>query len=258
MCFGEQEQGKQTTTYQTNPGVASAADQSLSFAQNLQNQGYQAYGGPRVADFSNLQQSGFGVAANAVDQNNPYYQTSADYINNYATGASPVVGPNTISSQMSPYMNQYVSMALAPQIQAQNAQFAQQNKNLDATATMSGAFGDARAGVEAANLSQNQDIARTGLVGQAYTNAFNTAIGAGAQDVGNSMPRCSKLALGASLPVHRRSKGSMAQTLPMRPTGMVFRHRPAAHSNSRNRPGSMCHTAITLPLSNIRSSPSRC
>src|SRR5258706_9329338 len=52
---------------------------------------------------------------------------------------------------------------------------------------MSGAFGDARAGIEAANLSQNQDIARSGLIGNAYTNAFNTAIGAGAQDVGNNM-----------------------------------------------------------------------
>src|SRR5258708_16756561 len=187
MCFGDQKQSTQQTNYQTNPAVASAADQSLGFAQNLQNQGYTAYSGPRVADFSNLQQSGFGVASNAVDQNNPYYQTSADYINNYAIGASPVVGANTISNAMAPYMNQYVSMALAPQIQAQNTQFAQQDRNLGATATMSGAFGDARAGVEAANLSQNQDIARSGLVGQAYTNAFNTAIGAGAQDVGNHM-----------------------------------------------------------------------
>jgi len=187
LCFGNQTQGTEQKTYQTNPAVASAANQSLGFAQNLQDQGYQAYGGQRVADFTSPQQTSFDVAMGGVQQDNPYYDTSAGMINNYATGASPMVGAPTISSQMSPYMNQYVSMALAPQIQAQNTQFAQQNKNLDATATMSGAFGDARAGIEAANLSQNQGIARSGLIGNAYSNAFNTAIGAGAQDVGNNM-----------------------------------------------------------------------
>ena len=159
----------------------------MSHAENLANQPYNPYSGPRVADFSNLQNTGFDVAAGGVAQDNPYYQTSADYINNYATGASPNVTPNTISSQMSPYMNQFVGMALAPQVEAQNQQFAAQNRNLDAAATSSGAYGDARAGIEAANLTNQQNIARQGLIGSAYTNAFNTAIGAGAQDVGNQL-----------------------------------------------------------------------
>jgi hypothetical protein len=180
-------QGTQTTNYTPDPRVAGAAYGALDSAQKLQDQGYQAYGGNRVADFSQLQEAGFGQAANAVSSQNPFYQTSADLIGSYATTPGQSVTPNSIASQMSPYMNQYVSQALAPQIQAQNQQFAAQDRNLNAQATASGAFGDARAGIEAANLTQNQDIARSGLIGNAYTNAFNTAIGAGAQDVGNQM-----------------------------------------------------------------------
>jgi hypothetical protein len=187
MCFGNTQTQQQNTNYTPNPQVQSAADQSLSFAQNLQNQGYTAYSGPRVAPFSPLQEAGFGDAFGAVAGSNPYYQTSADYINNYATAPGTAVNPNTIASAMGPYMNQYVNMALAPQVEAQNQQFAAQDRNLNAAATSSGAFGDARAGIEAANLTNQQDIARSGLIGNAYSNAFNTAIGAGAQDVGNSL-----------------------------------------------------------------------
>jgi len=187
MCFGNTTVDTKNTTYQTNPAVASAADQSLQFAQNLQSAGYTPYTGDRVADFSPIQQQGFNDAFNMVSGTDPFYGQSAGMINNYADAAAPTVTPNTIASAMGPYMNQYVSQALAPQIQAQDIQFANQNKQLDAAATMSGAFGDDRAGIEAANLTNTQDIARTGLIGQAYTNAFNTAIGAGAQDVGNNL-----------------------------------------------------------------------
>jgi hypothetical protein len=97
------------------------------------------------------------------------------------------VTPQSIASRMSPYMNQYVSQALAPQLTAQDQQFAQQNKSFDSAATGAGAFGDTGWGLGRTNLTNEQNIGRTGLVGQAYTNAFNTAIGAGAQDVANNL-----------------------------------------------------------------------
>jgi hypothetical protein len=88
---------------------------------------------------------------------------------------------------MSPYMNQYVQQALAPQIQGQNQQFAAQDQQLNSAATASGAFGDARAGIQSANLTNQQNLAQQGLIGSAYNSAFNTAIGAGAQDVANNL-----------------------------------------------------------------------
>jgi hypothetical protein len=62
-----------------------------------------------------------------------------------------------------------------------------QRQSLDAAATSSGAFGDARTGIERANLEQALGINRSGVIGQAYDRAFNTAIGAGAQDVSNNL-----------------------------------------------------------------------
>lgn len=186
MCFGQSTTGTKTTTATPNPTVANAATQNLDTLTGLQNTGYQAYQGQEVANLTGLQNEGFGVAGN-TPQSNPYSPTAAGYIQGVGSSVAPTVSSGTIASAMSPYMNAYVSDALAPQIQAQNQQFAGQNQQLDAAATSAGAYGDSRAGIEAANLTNQQDIARTGLVGQAYTNAFNTAIGAGAQDVSNNM-----------------------------------------------------------------------
>lgn len=108
-------------------------------------------------------------------------------INNYANAGPQSVSPQTISSAMSPYLNQYVNYALAPQIQGQNQQFAAQDQQLNSAATASGAFGDVRAGIQAANLTNQQNLAQQGLIGNAYNAAFNTAIGAGAQDVANNL-----------------------------------------------------------------------
>jgi hypothetical protein len=66
----------------------------------------------------------------------------------------------------------------------QNAKTAQAT---NAKATGSGAFGDARTGIEQANNSFLSNVAREGLIGNAYNSAFNTAIGAGAQDVSNQL-----------------------------------------------------------------------
>jgi hypothetical protein len=53
---------------------------------------------------------------------------------------------------------------------------------------MAGAFGtDAQAAIGNTNLTNMQNIGMTGLVGNAYNAAFNTAIGAGAQDVSNNL-----------------------------------------------------------------------
>jgi len=140
-----------------------------------------------VAGFSPQQQSSFQMGSNLAANGVPNVGQASGALTNAANVGPQSVNANTISSAMSPYMNQYVMQALQPQLTAQDQQFAAQNQNLNAQATSSGAFGDARAGIQAANLTQNQDIARQGLIGQAYNSAFNTAIGAGAQDVSNNL-----------------------------------------------------------------------
>jgi hypothetical protein len=177
MGFG-QTTTDSTKSFTPNPAVSGAATSNLNYAQNLENTAFQPYGGNQVAQFGDLQQQSLTEAGGPQIGNT---------ISGVMNAGPQSVSPNTISSAMNPYLNQYVNYALAPQIQGQNQQFDAQNQQLNSAATSSGAFGDARAGIQAANLTNQQDLARTGLIGSAYNAAFNTAIGAGAQDVANNL-----------------------------------------------------------------------
>lgn len=183
MCF-EQETQK-TQTKQANPFVEQAATSNLQFVQGLRDQGFTPYSGQQVASIAPGQQGTIDAALGIA--NDGTGARSTQLIDQYAGAPAQSVSANTISSAMSPYMNQYVMQALAPQLRQMDISNAAQNAAVNAQATGSGAFGDARAGIEAANTRFNQAIQRQGLIGQAYNNAFNTAIGAGAQDVANNL-----------------------------------------------------------------------
>ena len=187
MCFGNQTQKEVTQVSTPDPAVKAAAQGNLNFTQNLRDAGFSPYTGQQVAPFSGQQQSSFDMANTIAGAGVPNVDAAGNLINSYAGAGAGSVSPERIYQNMSPYMNQYVNMALAPQLELQNQQFADQNRNLNRAATSSGAFGDARAGIEAANLTTQQNIARTGLIGNAYNAAFNTAIGAGAQDTATNL-----------------------------------------------------------------------
>lgn len=216
MCFGDSKKttnttSNQTTSYTPNPAVSSAATGNIDFAKNLQNTGFTPYGGERVADFQPLQGQGFGVAGNAVGQ-------GTDWINNYGNAPASQLDYSTIASKMSPYMSQYVEQALNPQLRLQQQQFDAQNRSDNAAATSSGAYGDQRAGIQTANTREGQDAQRSGLIANAYNTAFNTAIGAGAQDVANqnqvglSNAQLNEMALGRGLGALNSQEG-LAQFL---------------------------------------------
>jgi hypothetical protein len=186
MCFGPTETGSKTTQSTANPAVSGAATSNLKFAQNLQQQGPTAYTGQMVAPISGQQHESFGMADTIGAD--PAWNTAAGYINNAATAGPSSVNASTIASKMDPYMNQYVMQALAPQLEQQRQQFDTQNRGAASNSTMAGAFGnDSQDALYRSNLTNEQNIARTGLIGNAYNNAFNTAIGAGAQDVSNNL-----------------------------------------------------------------------
>jgi hypothetical protein len=185
MCFGMQETGQKESVSTANPAVQAAATSNLSFAQGLRDKGFQPYTGQQVANFSPQQQASFGMTDAAA--NNGTGQRADSMIGSYAAAPAQTVNASTIQSKMSPYMNEYVMRALAPQLQQSDMAWAGARKATDAQATGSGAFGDARTGIEQANNNFLSQVSREGLIGNAYNTAFNTAIGAGAQDVANNM-----------------------------------------------------------------------
>lgn len=186
MCFGNQTQKTVTTTPTPYSGNVQGLNEALASAEAL-NQNYTPYGGQMVATPGALQTASWGAAGGVGGQAPGYLGEAGQLYGNVAGAAPSSVYAPTIQSMMQPYMSQYVASALAPQLSLQDIQFQGQNKQLDAAATASGAYGDARAGIEAANLSQAQDLQRSGLVANAFNTAFNTAIGAGAQDAATNL-----------------------------------------------------------------------
>lgn len=185
MCFGNKETGSKETVSTANPAVQAAATSNLDFTQQLRDKGFQGYTGPQVANFSPQQQQSFDMTG--ATATNGTGQAATNLINSYSSAPAQSVGAETIAQNMSPYMSQYLMQALAPQMQQMNIRHGQQDANLNAQATGSGAFGDARTGIEASNQRFNQNIEREGVIGQAYDRAFSQAIGAGATDVGNKL-----------------------------------------------------------------------
>lgn len=185
MCFGMQETGEKTTTSTPNPAVASAATGNLDFIKGIQDKGFTPYSGQQVAGFSPQQQASFGLTDSIVG--NGTGDAAKGMIGNYAGAPAQSVSTGTIASGMSPYMSQYVDSALKPQLAAYDINANNQQKATNAQATGSGAFGDARTGIETAQNNFLSNMGREGLIGSAYNTAFNTAIGASAQDQANKL-----------------------------------------------------------------------
>jgi hypothetical protein len=185
MCFGSSQQSTTNTSSSGPSWLTGAAQSNLTSAQNLQSAGFQPFTGQMVAPASGQQQTSFGLANNLSNSVNG--GPIGSEVSNVANAAPGSVTPSTISSAMSPYMNAYVGDALAPQIQNLNNQEALQSQLTQGAATSAGAFGDPRATMLQQNQNANNSLQEQGLVGNAYTSAFNTAIGAGAQDVSNNL-----------------------------------------------------------------------
>lgn len=208
MCFGMTTTGQSTTSSTPNPAVSSAATSNLDYIQNLANTGFTPYTGQQVATLSPDQQASFAMTNNIA--NNGTAPAAQSLIDTYSNAPAQSVSADKIYNNMSPYMNQYVMQALAPQLQQMDIDNAKTNANTNALATGSGAFGDARTGIEQANNNFLQGVQREGVIGQAYNNAFNTAISAGAQDVSNDLSAQNANANYAEQALSRALQGSSA------------------------------------------------
>lgn len=81
------------------------------------------------------------------------------------------------------YMNPYLEQVLAPILRNINTSTAQNQMNVDAKANMAGAFGDKGHALENAETAQRGTQAIGDATGQAYSNAFNTAMGLKQNDI---------------------------------------------------------------------------
>ena len=168
-----------TTTTQTqtlNPFIQDIIARNYSAAQQVANIPYQAYGGPRIAQFRPAEQQAFDVATQAATNQVGMPQLQqATQVAQRAAGYSPQQFQQDVAGFMSPFQSSVVDATMARLAQAR----AERDAATKAQLAASRAFGNERRGVYEAQLAAEQDLntAQTlaGLYNQGYTQAAGLA-----------------------------------------------------------------------------------
>jgi hypothetical protein len=194
-CFGDMEPTKKvdstgTSTTAAPQWVQDAGQQNYNQARSILDQGYQPYTGEMVAPLSANEQTASGLVAKAAATGNPYASTAATDFTNYGAAPKTNYSFNTVADQNGPlgttqsYMDPYLAEVLAPQLRQLGISGAQARQSINANATSSGAYGDARHGVVESEQRKNEALQGTDIVGQAYSQAYKDAMAQREQDAG--------------------------------------------------------------------------
>jgi hypothetical protein len=150
---------KPYTPYSSNmndyvAGFSPMQQQSFQGAKNLQLPGQ--YGqATKLAGASGL--GSLGIAGQAGQAGNNYFGMASN--------------AGTVNSMMNPYIKD----VLNPALQLQNQQYGAQNAAQQGQATAGGAFGGSREALMESLNNQNQNLANSQLIGNAYNNAYTQA-----------------------------------------------------------------------------------
>jgi hypothetical protein len=186
MCFGQTTTGTQTTT--PSPWLQANAQSNLAFAP-LQT----------TAPFNPTQTTAFANIANlatAPNANNPFYSTiSNDFAAYGAAPAGHIGAPGVLGANVDPAtatFNQYIDPNLQLELNPTLAEITRQAQiaktgpgGVGAGATAAGAYGDARQGVEDANVDAAAMRQAAQATAGAYQNAFTNAAALRGTDVAN-------------------------------------------------------------------------
>jgi hypothetical protein len=197
-CFGDMEATKHKTSTQTQNLPAylqAAAEKNVGMASSFADRPFESYTAPRVAGLSGNETDAFGLIRNIAGSPNPYLSDIEGLYNRFSNtpastvSAPSIIGPNTDvrSSSVQDYMTPYLQSILAPMMQEIERKGFADRKSLDAQATMDGAFGDARSGIERGEQRRNEDILRTNVMGTEGAKAFDRATQLRSADVSNLM-----------------------------------------------------------------------
>lgn len=171
--------GSTTTATKAPPQYVQDAQQNLvSKAQSVASTPYQPYTGELTAGQNATQTGAIGQLQNLSNVVNPYLtQAQSLYSTATSPGNVPTLNASYINQFMSPYLNDVVNATQA-NINETNAE---QQQSLQGNAIASGAWGGDRAGVAAAELARQQNLAGqqtiAGLYNQGYGQALSTAQG---------------------------------------------------------------------------------
>lgn len=165
--------GNSTTTQAVTipPEVLARYNAVNNEAQGLMSTPFQTYGGEFVSPVNATQQGGINQISQNANAAQPYYGAATGVAGAALGAASPITGQQ-INQYMSPYLGDVVGSESALLNQNNQQAMAGQLGN----AISSGAFGGDRAGIAAANLNQQQQLANANIYSNLLNTGYNTAL----------------------------------------------------------------------------------
>lgn len=165
-------------TWAPSSEVMGAYRDLLSRAQGVADTPYQAYSGPMVAGFTDMQNQAFGQTQANQGVWRPYLDQAAG-----ATASAMTPTYSNVGQYMSPYTQQVVDATRANM----NQNNAIQQSQLLGNAAAKGALGGDRVGVMQAELARNQSLADNQTISGLYNQGYTTALGAAQTDAARSL-----------------------------------------------------------------------
>lgn len=168
----------QQTTQQLNPFVQDLMTRGFSAAQNVASIPYQAYQGPRIAQFRPQEQQAFQMAEQAATSRIGQPQLAqALTAAQQAAGYSPAQFQQNVQGFMSPYQESVVDATMRRLAQSR----AERDAETRARLASSRAFGNERRGVYEAQLAAEQDLNTQQALANLYQQGYGQAAGLASQ-----------------------------------------------------------------------------
>ena len=168
----------QQTTQQLNPFVQDLMTRGFSAAQNVASIPYQAYQGPRIAQFRPQEQQAFQMAEQAATSRIGQPQLAqALTAAQQAAGYSPAQFQQNVQGFMSPYQESVVDATMRRLAQSRAERDAETRSRL----ASSRAFGNERRGVYEAQLAAEQDLNTQQTLANLYQQGYGQAAGLASQ-----------------------------------------------------------------------------
>lgn len=168
----------QQTTQQLNPFVQDLMTRGFSAAQNVASIPYQAYQGPRIAQFRPQEQQAFQMAEQAATSRIGQPQLAqALTAAQQAAGYSPAQFQQNVQGFMSPYQESVVDATMRRLAQSR----AERDAETRARLASARAFGNERRGVYEAQLAAEQDLNTQQTLANLYQQGYGQAAGLASQ-----------------------------------------------------------------------------
>jgi len=168
----------QQTTQQLNPFVQDLMTRGFSAAQNVASIPYQAYQGPRIAQFRPQEQQAFQMAEQAATSRIGQPQLAqALTAAQQAAGYSPAQFQQNVQGFMSPYQESVVDATMRRLAQTR----AERDAETRARLASARAFGNERRGVYEAQLAAEQDLNTQQTLANLYQQGYGQAAGLASQ-----------------------------------------------------------------------------